>query len=170
MGSKHKCCFVKFHRFERPDTHVDPCRVDVFRKHDHEGYHDDDARPEGESSAKRQRTSEKGTYAVGESSSQAMEESTPSGSGTQEQQEFDAWSNDQGTYDDEVPSKEVSLELFAEMSGKGMKWVSTTNDQKRMQDALNDMMRSRCDSGEEHQYHLDQIKIYKESQIYSLGK
>ncbi|GKF67811.1 hypothetical protein Tco_0197490, partial [Tanacetum coccineum] len=56
--------------------------------------------------------------------------------------------------DDEIPSKEVSPELLAEMSGKGMKWVPT----------LNDMMRSRCDSGEEHQYHLYQIKSYIGSQ------
>ncbi|GJW44128.1 hypothetical protein Tco_0072927 [Tanacetum coccineum] len=125
--------------FEKPASHVDPCRVDAFRRLDHEDHHDDDARPEGESSAKRQRMSKKSTYTRGESSSQTMEESTPSGSGTQEQQDFDA--------------------------RKGMKWVLTVDDQKRMQDALNDMMRSRCDSREEHQYHLDQMKSYMESQI-----
>ncbi|GKC43257.1 hypothetical protein Tco_1060979, partial [Tanacetum coccineum] len=32
-------------------------------------------------------------------------------------------------------------------------------------DALNDMIRSRCDSGEEHQYHLDEMKSYMESRI-----
>ncbi|GKE30444.1 hypothetical protein Tco_1445828 [Tanacetum coccineum] len=99
-------------------SHVDPCRVDAFRKHDHEDHHDNDAHPKGESCAKRQQTSEKGTYVVGESSSQAMEESTLFEKGTQEQQEFDAWFDHQGTNDDEVPSEEVSPELLAKMLGK----------------------------------------------------
>ncbi|GJZ35041.1 hypothetical protein Tco_0580858 [Tanacetum coccineum] len=110
----------------------------------HEDHHDGDARSKGESNAKIQKTTEHGTYTRGESSSsQTMDESTPSSSGTQEQvEEFDAWTNDQGTYDDEVPSKEVSPELLAELLEKGM----TYGDLKRMQDALNDMMRSLCDS------------------------
>ncbi|GJV99776.1 hypothetical protein Tco_1555028 [Tanacetum coccineum] len=54
-----------------------------------------------------------------------------------------------------------------EMIGKGVKCVPTTNDLQRMQDALNDMMRSRCDSRKEHQYHLDQMKSYMESHIVS---
>ncbi|GKE99971.1 hypothetical protein Tco_0023322, partial [Tanacetum coccineum] len=47
------------YKFEKPSSHVEPCRVDAFHRQDHEGHHDDDAHPEGESSAKRQRTSEK---------------------------------------------------------------------------------------------------------------
>ncbi|GJV08274.1 hypothetical protein Tco_1345930, partial [Tanacetum coccineum] len=109
------------YKYEKSAPHVEPCRVAVVRTRDHKDHHDDDARPEGESSAKRQRTSEHGTYTRGESSSsQAMDESTPSGSGNQEQlEDFDPWFEDQGTDDDEVPSKEVSLELLAEVSGKG---------------------------------------------------
>ncbi|GKC04069.1 hypothetical protein Tco_0995679 [Tanacetum coccineum] len=78
---------------------------------DHKDHHDDDARPEGESSAKRQKTSEHGTYLVGESSSeQAMDqEPNPSSSCTQEQlDEFSAWVDDFGTDDDEVPTEEES--------------------------------------------------------------
>ncbi|GJZ92615.1 hypothetical protein Tco_0664680 [Tanacetum coccineum] len=60
----------------------------------------------------------------------------------------------------EVPDEEVSPELLAEVLGKGI----TIDDLKRMQEALNDTMRSRCDSGEEHQYHLDQMKSYMKSQ------
>ncbi|GJX57536.1 hypothetical protein Tco_0287433 [Tanacetum coccineum] len=45
-----------------------------------------------------------------------------------------------------------------------MKWVPTTDDQKHIHDSLNDMMRSQCDSREEHQYHLDQMKSCMESQ------
>ncbi|GJS66459.1 hypothetical protein Tco_0681023 [Tanacetum coccineum] len=113
-------------------------------------------------SAKRQRTSDQSTYTRGKSSSShAMEGSYLSGSSTQEQpQDFDAWYDDQGTYDDEVPYKEVSPELLAVMSRNGMNWIPTTGDQNRMQDALNDMMRTRCDSEEENQYHLDKIKSY----------
>ncbi|GKD06214.1 hypothetical protein Tco_1181188, partial [Tanacetum coccineum] len=36
---------------------------------------------------------------------------------------------------------------------------------KGMQDALDDMMRSRCNSQEEHAYYLDQMKRYMENQI-----
>ncbi|GJX75438.1 hypothetical protein Tco_0314033 [Tanacetum coccineum] len=76
----------------------------------------------------------------------------------------DPWSDDQGTNDDDkVPSEEVSQELLAEMTGKGMNWVPTTNDKKRMKNALNDTIRSRCDSREEHHYHLHQMKSYMES-------
>ncbi|GKE44172.1 hypothetical protein Tco_1471456 [Tanacetum coccineum] len=88
------------YKFEKHATNVAPCRVDTFRSRDHKDRHDDDARPEGESS----------------------------------------------TYDNEVPSKVVSLELLAEVSRKGI----ITDDLQRMQDALNNMIRSLCDSGEEH--------------------
>ncbi|GJU94628.1 hypothetical protein Tco_1319384 [Tanacetum coccineum] len=70
--------------FEKHVPLVESCRVTVVRTRDH-GDHDDDARPEGESSAKRQKTSEHGTYTR----------------------------DDQGIDDDEVPSEEVSPELLA---------------------------------------------------------
>ncbi|GJQ93718.1 hypothetical protein Tco_0004857 [Tanacetum coccineum] len=79
------------YKFEKHATNAAPCRVDTFYSRDHEDHHDDDARPEGES-----------------------------------------------TYDNEVPSKVVSLELLAEVSRKGI----ITNDLQRMQDALNNMIRS----------------------------
>ncbi|GJV76118.1 hypothetical protein Tco_1507702 [Tanacetum coccineum] len=105
--------------------------VTAVRTRDHEDYHDDATRPKGESSAKRQKISKHGTFTRGESSSsQAMDESTPSSSGTLEQlEDFDAWQDDQGIDDDEVPSEECH---------------------------------QNC---EEHQYHLDQMKSYMESQI-----
>nr|GEV00828.1 hypothetical protein [Tanacetum cinerariifolium] len=68
-------------------------RTDIIRPRDHDDHHDD-AHPEGENSAKRQKMFEQGTYSVSESSSkQAMEqEPNPSCSCTQEQlDEFDAW-------------------------------------------------------------------------------
>ncbi|GJU20320.1 hypothetical protein Tco_1153662 [Tanacetum coccineum] len=78
---------------------------------DHDDYQDDDARPEGENSAKRQKTSEHGTYSVGESSSgQAIDhDQNLSGLGTQEQLDaFDAWMEDVGTDDDDVPNDKIS--------------------------------------------------------------
>ncbi|GJR37219.1 hypothetical protein Tco_1212903 [Tanacetum coccineum] len=61
---------------------------------------------------------------------------------TKELEDFDAWKDDQGIDDDEVPYEEVSLELLDDVLGKGM----TTDDLQRMQDAPNDMMRNRCKS------------------------
>ncbi|GJW77722.1 hypothetical protein Tco_0139404 [Tanacetum coccineum] len=73
-------------KFEKPAPLVEPCRVTIVRTRDHKDHHDDDARPEGESSTKRLKTSEHGTYTTGESSSsQAINESTPSGLGTQKE-------------------------------------------------------------------------------------
>ncbi|GJS81878.1 hypothetical protein Tco_0748419 [Tanacetum coccineum] len=80
---------------------------------DHDKHHDD-AHPDGENSAMWQKVSEHGTYTLGESlSEQAMNtEPNPLGSVTQEQiDEFDAWMDGFGTYDDEVPTEEVSQEL-----------------------------------------------------------
>ncbi|GKD83230.1 hypothetical protein Tco_1350069, partial [Tanacetum coccineum] len=90
------------YKYEKIVPHIKPCRVTAVRARDYEDHHDD-ARPKGESSAKRQKTSEHGTYTRGESlSSQAMDELTPSGSSTQEHlEDFDAWQDNQGIDDDE---------------------------------------------------------------------
>nr|GFC34589.1 hypothetical protein [Tanacetum cinerariifolium] len=62
-----------------------------------------------ESSTKRQRMSEKGIDTMGESSLKTTEGSYQTKSSTQEhQEEFDTWSEDQGTNDDKVLSKEVT--------------------------------------------------------------
>ncbi|GKC15686.1 hypothetical protein Tco_1012468 [Tanacetum coccineum] len=118
------------YKFKRSTTPIEPCRVVAIRTRDHEYHHDDDVCLEGESSAKRQKTFERGRYTT-------------------------------SIDDDEVPSEEVLPELLAEVSGKEM----TTDDLQRIQNALNVMMRSQYDSGEEHQYHLDQMKSCIESQI-----
>nr|GEW82738.1 hypothetical protein [Tanacetum cinerariifolium] len=130
-------CLALIYKFEKPATHVDPCRVGVFCRADHEDHHDEDTCPEGESSAKRQRTSEKSTYTR----------------------------DYQGTNDDEVPSKEVSPELLTEISRNNANWVPTTKDQNYMQEALNVMMRNRCGSREEHQYRLDHMKRVHDYQL-----
>ncbi|GJR54245.1 retrovirus-related pol polyprotein from transposon TNT 1-94 [Tanacetum coccineum] len=92
----------------------------------------DDAHPEGENSAKRQKTSEYEAYVSGESSSGQVfqEEQAPSTSGNQEQNdEFDFWTDSYASDDDEIPSKK------------------------------------RCTSGDEHQYHIDQMKNLLKSDI-----
>ncbi|GJR09956.1 hypothetical protein Tco_0792608 [Tanacetum coccineum] len=68
---------------------------------------------------------------------------------------------EQRTYDDEVPSKEVSLELLARMSRNGMNWIPTIGDQNHMQDALNDMMRTRFDGEYNHFLESDYKYLYK---------
>ncbi|GKC11468.1 hypothetical protein Tco_1008250, partial [Tanacetum coccineum] len=133
----------------------------TIRLIDHDDYQDDDACLEGENSAKRQKTSEHGTYSAGESSSgQAMDhDQNPSGSGTQEQLDaFDAWMEDARTDDDDVPDDKISQELVEEMSGE--------IDEAKLQKAINEMLRQRCNSREEHQYHLDQMKNYLKSDIF----
>nr|GEY82686.1 hypothetical protein [Tanacetum cinerariifolium] len=51
-------------KFDKLTPSVAPCRTDFVRTRDHEDHLDDDTRPEGESNAKRQKTSEYGTYSV----------------------------------------------------------------------------------------------------------
>ncbi|GKA72346.1 hypothetical protein Tco_0778562 [Tanacetum coccineum] len=75
--------------------------------------------PEGENSAKRQKTSEHGTYVFGESSSGQVYKSEPgpSTSGNQEQiDDFDFWTDKYATDDDELPTEKLSQELVEEMS------------------------------------------------------
>nr|GEY19028.1 hypothetical protein [Tanacetum cinerariifolium] len=129
------------YKYEKSALIVEPYRLDAFHSRDHEGHHDDDARPKGESSAKRQKTFEHGTYTRRESSlSRVMDESTLFGLSTQEQlEDFRPCFDDQRTDDDEVPSEKVSPELLVELLGKG----TTGDDLKQTQDALNDMMQSR---------------------------
>ncbi|GJR78443.1 hypothetical protein Tco_0149228 [Tanacetum coccineum] len=85
------------------------------------------------------------TAPLDESSSEQVmdQEPNPSGLGTQEQlDEFDAWMDDFGTDDDEVPTEEVSQELLEEIS-----WEV---DEAQLQKVVNEMLRQRCNSGEEH--------------------
>ncbi|GKB84451.1 retrovirus-related pol polyprotein from transposon TNT 1-94 [Tanacetum coccineum] len=82
----------------------------AVRTRDQDDPHDD-AHPEGENSAKRQKTSEYEAYVSGESSSGHVnvEEPGPSTSGNQEQDdEFDFWTDSYAYDDDEIPSKQVS--------------------------------------------------------------
>nr|GFA83169.1 hypothetical protein [Tanacetum cinerariifolium] len=79
----------------------------------------DDAHLEGENSAKRQKTSEYGTYVFGESSFGQVNESEPgpSTSGNQEQlDDYDFWTDSFAIDGDEIPTEKVSQELVNKMS------------------------------------------------------
>ncbi|GKF06767.1 hypothetical protein Tco_0037435 [Tanacetum coccineum] len=86
--------------------------VQVRNQHSNLDDPHDDARPEGENSAKRQKTSEYEAYVSGESSSGQVnvEEPGPSTSGNQEQDdEFDFWTDSYASDDDEIPTKQEIL-------------------------------------------------------------
>ncbi|GKD42960.1 hypothetical protein Tco_1267605, partial [Tanacetum coccineum] len=100
------------------DNHI-PSQVDVS-----DNPHDD-AHPEGENCAKRQKTSEYEAYVSGESSSEQVNE------------------NDQDIME------EVSLII----------------DEAKLKKMVDEMLRQRCTSGDEHQYHIDQMKNFMKSDI-----
>ncbi|GJS04818.1 hypothetical protein Tco_0321326 [Tanacetum coccineum] len=86
------------------------CRPSAVRLRDQDGPHDD-AHPEGENSAKRQKTSEYEAYVSGELSSGQVneEERGPSTLGNQEQEDdYDFWTDSYASDDDEIPTKQVS--------------------------------------------------------------
>ncbi|GJU39747.1 putative ribonuclease H-like domain-containing protein, partial [Tanacetum coccineum] len=119
-----------------------------------------DAHPEGENSAKSQKTSEYEAYVSGESSSRQVnvEELGLSISGNQEQDdEFDFWTNSYASDDDEIPTKQVTQDIMEE--------ISLIIDEAKLKKIADKMLRQRCTSGDEHQYHIDQMKNFLQSGI-----
>ncbi|GKB46613.1 hypothetical protein Tco_0897366 [Tanacetum coccineum] len=120
----------------------------------------DDAHPEGENRAKRQKTSEYEAYVSGESSSGQVNENEqgPSTSGNQEQEDdYDFWTESYASDDDEIPTKQMSQDIMEE--------VSLTIDEAKLKKMVDEMLRQRCTSGDEHQYHIDQMKNFLKSDI-----
>nr|GEU85314.1 hypothetical protein [Tanacetum cinerariifolium] len=120
----------------------------------------DDAHLEGENSEKRQKTSEHGTYVFGESSSGQVNKSKsgPSTLGNQQQlDDFDFLTDSYATYNDELPTEKVSQELVEEMS--------QTVDEVKLHKVVNEMLRQQCTSGNEHQYHIDQMQKFLRNNI-----
>ncbi|GKA68624.1 hypothetical protein Tco_0768541 [Tanacetum coccineum] len=135
------------------------CRSSVVRTRDQDDPHDD-AHPEGENSAKRQKTSEYEAYVSGESSSGQVnvEEPGPSTLGNQEQDdEFDFWTDSYASDDDEIPTKQVTQDIMEE--------ISLTIDEAKLKKMADEMLRQRCTSGDEHQYHIDQMNNFLQSDI-----
>ncbi|GKC20225.1 hypothetical protein Tco_1022375 [Tanacetum coccineum] len=135
------------------------CRSSAVRTRDQDDPHDD-AHPEGENSAKRQKTSEYEAYVSGESSSGQVnvEEPGPSTSGNQEQDdEFDFWTDSYASDDDEIPTKQVTQDIMEE--------ISLTIDEAKLKKMADEMLRQRCNSGDEHQCHIDQMRNFLQSDI-----
>ncbi|GJV56235.1 hypothetical protein Tco_1457240 [Tanacetum coccineum] len=110
----------------------------------------DDAHHERENSAKRQKTSEYRTFVFGESSSGQDYRSEPGPSTLRNQEQlddFDFWADSYAINDDEIPTEKVSQELVDEMSH--------TVDEAKLRKVVDEMLRQRCTSGDEHQYHID---------------
>ncbi|GJS91863.1 hypothetical protein Tco_0774499 [Tanacetum coccineum] len=131
------------YKFERLNVSSTLCRPSVIRTRDQDDPHDD-AHPEGENDAKRQKTSKHETYVFGEASSGQGNESEPgsSTSGNQEQlDDFDFWTDSYATNDDELPTKKVSQELMDE--------VSQTVDEAKLHKVVDEMLRQQCTSGDE---------------------
>ncbi|GKD37934.1 hypothetical protein Tco_1258141 [Tanacetum coccineum] len=146
-------------KFERNTVLQTACRTPAIRPRDQDDPHDD-AHPEGENSAKRQKTSEYEAYVSGESSSGQVfqEEQAPSTSGNQEQDDdFDFWTDSYASDDDEIPTKQVSQDIMEE--------VSLTIDEAKLRKMADEMLRQRCTSGDEHQYHIDQMNNFLKSDI-----
>ncbi|GKD93733.1 hypothetical protein Tco_1373570, partial [Tanacetum coccineum] len=76
----------------------------------------DDAHPEGENSAKRQKTSEYEAY---------------------------FWTDSYASDDDEIPTKQVTQDIMEE--------ISLTIDEAKLKKMVDEMLRQRCTSGDEHQ-------------------
>ncbi|GKD92346.1 hypothetical protein Tco_1372183 [Tanacetum coccineum] len=129
-------------KFDKLAPSTTPCRPTAIRPKDHDD-HQDDAYPEGENSTKRQKTSEHGTYTVGESSLEQYMGQEP---------------NPSDSDDDEVPAEEVSPELMEE--------TSEEIDEAQLKKVVDDMMRQRCNSGEEHHHHIDQMQNYLKNDIF----
>ncbi|GJX35046.1 hypothetical protein Tco_0246603 [Tanacetum coccineum] len=132
----------------------------AIRPRDQDDPHDN-AHLEGENIAKQQKTSEYEAYVSGESSSGQVneEERGPSTSGNQEQvDDYDFWTGSYASDDDEIPTKQVSEDI--------MKEVSLTIDEAKLKKIADEMLRQRCTSGDEHQYHIDQMKNFLKSDIF----
>ncbi|GJR23788.1 hypothetical protein Tco_0972315 [Tanacetum coccineum] len=129
-------CLALKYKFERLHVSNTPCRPSVIRLRDQDDPCDD-AYPEGENSAMRQKTFEHRTCMFGESSSGQDLESEPD--------------------DDEIPTDKVSQELVDEMSH--------TVDEAKLRKVIDEMLRQRCASGDEHQYHIDQMQNFLKNDI-----
>ncbi|GJZ81754.1 retrovirus-related pol polyprotein from transposon TNT 1-94 [Tanacetum coccineum] len=125
---------IKFERTQVPQT---ACRPSAIHPRDQEDPHDD-AHPEGENSAKRQKTSEYEAYVFGESSSGQVNEEEPGLSTL-------------------IPTKQVSQDIMEE--------ISLRIDEAKLKKMADEMLRQRCTSGDEHQYHIDQMKNFLQSDI-----
>ncbi|GJR82617.1 hypothetical protein Tco_0153402 [Tanacetum coccineum] len=71
--------------------------------------------------------------------------------------DYDFWTESYASDDDEIPTKQVSQDIMEE--------VSLTINEAELKKITDEMLRKRCTSGDEHQYHIDQIKNFLKSDI-----
>ncbi|GJT75642.1 hypothetical protein Tco_1042367 [Tanacetum coccineum] len=105
---------MKFGRATVPQI---ACRTPAVRPRNQDEPHDD-THPEGENSAKWQKTTKYEAYVSGESSSgqDLQEELAPSTLGNQEQDDdFDFWIDSYASDNDEIPSKQVTQDIMEEV-------------------------------------------------------
>ncbi|GJR73129.1 hypothetical protein Tco_0085494 [Tanacetum coccineum] len=83
----------------------------------------------------------------------------PEGENSNQEQDddFDFWTDSYASDDDEIPTKQVSQDIMEE--------VSLTIDEAKLRKIADEMLRQRCTSGDEHQYHIDQMKNFLKSDI-----
>ncbi|GKB32847.1 hypothetical protein Tco_0872248 [Tanacetum coccineum] len=83
----------------------------------------------------------------------------PEGENSNQEQDddFDFWTDSYASDDDEIPTKQVSQDIMEE--------VSLTIDEAKLRKMADEMLRQRCTSGDEHQYHIDQMKNFLKSDI-----
>nr|GEY14730.1 hypothetical protein [Tanacetum cinerariifolium] len=83
----------------------------------------------------------------------------PEGENSNQEQldEFYFWIDSYATDDDELPTKKVSQELVEEMS--------QTVDEAKLRKVVDEMLRQQCTSGDEHQYHIDQMQNFLKNDI-----
>nr|GEV55382.1 hypothetical protein [Tanacetum cinerariifolium] len=67
------------------------------------------------------------------------------------------YDNEQEQDDDEIPTKQVSQDIMEE--------VSLNIDEAKLKKIADEMLRQRCTSGYEHQYHIDQMKNFLKNDI-----
>ncbi|GKE08423.1 hypothetical protein Tco_1411974 [Tanacetum coccineum] len=115
------------------------CRTSAVRLRDQDDPHDDD-HPKGENSVKRQKTSEYEAHVTEELSRQV---------------------NKKEQDDDKILMKQVSQDIMEE--------VSLTINEAELKKIADEMLRQKCTSGDEHQYHIDQMKNFLKSDIIVLS-
>ncbi|GJZ70750.1 hypothetical protein Tco_0634601 [Tanacetum coccineum] len=146
---------MKFKTLQVPQT---TCRTFSVRLRDQDDPHDD-SHPKGENSTKRQKTSEYQAHVTGESFRQVNEKEQGQSSSRNQKQidDYDFWTESYASDDDEILTKQVSQDIMEE--------VSLTINEAELKKIADEMLRQRCTSGDEHQYHIDQMKNFLKSDI-----
>nr|GEU56292.1 hypothetical protein [Tanacetum cinerariifolium]GEU97773.1 hypothetical protein [Tanacetum cinerariifolium] len=83
----------------------------------------------------------------------------PEGENSNQEQtdDYDFWTDSYTSDDDEIPTKKVSQDI--------MKEVSLNIDEAKLKTIADEMLRQRCTSRDEHQYHINQMKNFLKSNI-----